>query len=140
MALSVPAATGPLPGFRYASAEVPFSDIDRIETRGEIYRELMVPQLMRAASIVRKDGSRHQLGFAMETSEDPALPIDEVAEVIARRASVPLNEKESVRAGSQVGRLASKKSSDWDTAADATEPIGRSRATSTTGWSVPITP
>lgn len=99
--LKVPRWRGPTPGLFYRSSEIPYADIAKVETRGEVYRELAVPSLMRAASIVTKAGERIALGYAQEISQDPAFPIGEIAREVALRAGVPIEERSGVRVGSQ---------------------------------------
>lgn len=103
--LKVPKFRGPTPGFRYIDRQLPHAAIDRVETRGEVYRELGVPTLMRTATVVTKDGERLPLGYAHETNEDPAFPVSRMAELIAERAHVPLVRKEDVQVGSSYRAL-----------------------------------
>lgn len=103
--LTMPAWRGPTPGLVYKQLDIPYGDIAKIEHRHEIYKEVLVPQLMHTAAIVTKDGTRHRIGYTQDTSEDQVIPVGEMAEAVARRAGVPLVEKASVRAGSQLRRL-----------------------------------
>jgi hypothetical protein len=118
--LNVPDWKGPTPGLSYIRKDIPYSDIDRIEMRGEVYKELAVPSMMRAASLVLKSGERIHLGYSHETSEDPAIPVTDIAARIAERAGVGMREKESIRVGSQYKAMF-RGTPSWDDAADETE-------------------
>ena len=70
--------------------EVPYKDLAAVETRGEIYRYMVLPVIVQSACLVRKDGKRLTLGYVRENSEDPPMPFNTIAEQIAERAGVPL--------------------------------------------------
>ena len=97
--LTVPRWRGPTPGLRYVKYEIPYSDLEKVETRGEIYKEIAVPTLLRSAVLTTKTGERIHLGYVHEASEDPAFPIAHIAEEISRRSGVPLGVKASVKVG-----------------------------------------
>lgn len=119
--LSVPRWRGPTPGLKYVKQEIKYSDLDRIETRGEIYKEIAVPTLLRSAMLTTKSGERVHLGYVHEASEDPAFPIREIADEISRRSGVPIGVKASVKVGSQYKALV-KGTPPWDMAGDAGSP------------------
>ncbi len=99
--LSVPNWRGPTPGFRLVERRLPHDEIKAIETRGEIYKELAVPMLMRSAWLVTKDDGRVKLGYAAEGKHDSALPINRIVETVCERAKVPLKDEGNVYVGSQ---------------------------------------
>ncbi|MEZ5923672.1 MAG: hypothetical protein R3D57_04740 [Hyphomicrobiaceae bacterium] len=119
--LSVPRWRGPTPGLRYVTREIPYSELEKIETRGEIYKEIAVPTLMRSAMLTTKGGERVHLGYVHEASEDPAFPVREIAEEISRRSGVPIGVKASVKVGSQYKALV-KGTPPWDMAGDTGSP------------------
>lgn len=94
---TLPAGRGPTPMVRYASAEVPYSEIERVETRREIYGNALVPVMLKGARIVTKDGRMHRLGYVTETDQDAALPCVVIAERIAARAGQKVVDRGSVR-------------------------------------------
>lgn len=94
---TLPAGRGPTPMVRYASAEVPYSEIERVETRREIYGSALVPVMLKGARIVTKDGRMHRLGYVTETDQDAALPYVVIAEHIAARAGQKVVDRGSVR-------------------------------------------
>jgi hypothetical protein len=119
--LTVPRWRGPTPGLRYVTRSIPYSDLDKIETRGEIYKEIAVPTLLRSAMLTTKSGERVHLGYVHEASEDPAFPIREIADEIARRSGVPIGVKASVKVGSQYKALF-RGTPPWDMGGDAGSP------------------
>jgi hypothetical protein len=119
--LTVPRWRGPTPGLRYVTREIPYSELDKIETRGEIYKEIAVPTLLRSAMLTTRSGERIHLGYVHEASEDPAFPIREIADEIARRSGVPIGVKASVKVGSQYKALV-KGTPSWDMGGDAGSP------------------
>lgn len=90
---------GPTPLFPYTEVEIPYQDIQAVESRGEIYHYLMMPTIMRAVSIVRKDGERFTLGYTRDNPTDPPLPFHDIASEIARRAGVEVKDRGFVEAG-----------------------------------------
>ncbi len=105
---------GPMPLFPYTEIEIPYNQILAVETRGEIYRYLLLPTLMRSVSIVRKDGERFTLGYIRESTTDPAVPFNEVAEQIAERAGVSINKRGVVDCGNRF-RVMIQDEPSWDT-------------------------
>ncbi|WP_088348788.1 MULTISPECIES: hypothetical protein [Rhodomicrobium] len=96
---------GPTPFFPYTECEVPYKDLASVETRGEIYRYLVLPVIVQSACLVRKDGKRLTLGYVRENPEDPSMPFHTIAEQIARRAGVPLVHKGIVEGNSGLRAL-----------------------------------
>ncbi|MFO1171143.1 MAG: hypothetical protein U1E49_09250 [Hyphomicrobiaceae bacterium] len=119
--LTVPRWRGPTPGLRYVKYEIPYSELDKVETRGEIYKEIAVPTLLRSAVLTTKTGERIHLGYVHEASEDPAFPIAHIAEEISRRSGVPLGVKASVKVGSQYKALV-KGTPAWEMGGDSGSP------------------
>lgn len=95
--LSLPSGRGATPMLRYFKAEIPYSDIDRVETRREIYGTTLTPVMLRGARIITKDGSAHRLGYVTETEQDAALPYLTIAEDIAARAGKTIVDTGNVR-------------------------------------------
>lgn len=119
--LTVPKWRGPTPGLRYVTREIPYSELEKVETRGEIYKEIAVPTLLRSAMLTTKSGERVHLGYVHEASGDPAFPIREIADEISRRSGVPIGVKASVKVGSQYKALV-KGTPPWDMGGDAGSP------------------
>ena len=106
---------GPMPLFPYTEVEIPYDQIAAVETRGEIYRYLIMPTLLRSVSILRKDGQRFTLGYVREDTTDPAVPFNELARRIAERAGVSVNTRGVVDCGNRF-RVMVQDEPSWDTA------------------------
>lgn len=113
--VSVPKYRGPTPSLAYVQKKMPLDQIAAVETRGEVYRELAVPMLMKTASVVSKDGDRVQLGYTTEHSSDPAFPVPDIAEAIASKAGVEIKPRGTVKVGSQYAALV-RGTAPWDDA------------------------
>ncbi len=101
----LPSWRGPTPFFPYTEIEVPYSEITAVETRGEIYRYLLLPTMMRAVSVVHRDGERLTLGYLRENSAEPAVALDEVADHLAQRAGVQVVKRGVVDGGNKFRAL-----------------------------------
>jgi len=105
---------GPMPLFPYTEVEIPYDQIAAVETRGEIYRYLIMPTLMRSVSILRKDGERFTLGYIRENTTDPAVPFNTVAARIAERAGISVGRRGVVDCGNRF-RVMVQDEPGWDT-------------------------
>jgi len=116
--LTLPAARGiAIPKFFYRTHEIPYSDIEAVETRREIYGGTIAPVMLRGARIVTKSGEKIPLGYVNEANVDPMLPIPEIASEIARRAGLAVVDHGTVR------RQVHKKLRGIRAADDAASPI-----------------
>jgi hypothetical protein len=122
---------GPMPLFPYTEAVIPYDQIAAVETRGEIYRYLLLPTLMRSVSILRKDGQRFTLGYIRESTTDPAVPFNEVAERIAERAGVSVNKRGVVDCGNRF-RVMVQNAPSWD--ASECSPVDVEKARKSEKW------
>lgn len=95
--LTLPSGRGPTPMLRYARREIPYADITGVETRRECYGGAMAPVLLKGARVHTKDGSWVRLGYVSEANVDPALPFPEIAQRIAARAGVTVEDRGTVR-------------------------------------------
>lgn len=117
---------GPMPMFPYTEIEIPYDQIAAVETRGEIYRYLVMPTLMRSVSILRKDGERFTLGYLRENTTDPAVPFNEVARRIAERAGVSVNQRGVVDCGNRF-RVMVQDEPSWDSMECSTVDVEKAR-------------
>ena len=117
---------GPMPLFPYTEMEVPYDQIAAVETRGEIYRYLLLPTLMRSVSIVRKDGERFTLGYIRENTTDPAVPFNEVAQRLAEGAGVGVTRRGVVDCGNRF-RVMVQDEPGWDTAECSSDDVEKAR-------------
>src|SRR5690606_20446144 len=93
-----PAARGiAMPKFFYRTHEIPYSDIEAVETRREIYGGAIAPVMLRGARIVTKSGEKIPLGYVNEANVDPMMPVSEIASEIARRAGLGVVDHGTVR-------------------------------------------
>lgn len=97
----IPNWRGPLPLFPYQKVSLTYENVQAVESRGEIYREAIIPVLMRSSCIVTKDGDRHVLGYMKEHATDPAFPFSEISHEIAMRSGLPLQDRGTILAGGQ---------------------------------------
>ncbi len=88
--MTLPAARGPTPKMRYKSYDIPYEDIQTVETRREIYGRTVAPVLLQGARIVTKNGDKIPIGYVSEANVDPTFPYPEIARQIAERARLPL--------------------------------------------------
>jgi len=96
--LTLPAARGvAMPKFFYRKHEIPYSEIDLVETRREVYGGTLAPVMLRGARIVTKTGDKVPLGYVSEANVDPMLPVPEIASEIARRTGTEVMDRGTVR-------------------------------------------
>jgi cation transporter-like permease len=95
--MTLPSGRGPTPMLFYKSYQVPYDQVQSVETRREIYGGSLVPVLLKGARIVTKDGKSIPIGYISETNVDPAFPFPEIAKKIAERARLPLIDRGNVR-------------------------------------------
>jgi hypothetical protein len=126
---------GPSPLFPYTETAVPYADLAAVETRGEIYRYLVLPVSVRSACLVRKDGKRLTLGYIRSNSLDHSMPFHAIAEDVARRAGVPLVDRGTVEAGRGLRALVQEEP-DWDAPEIAADRVAHLQARESLGWKI----
>lgn len=95
--MMLPAGRGPTPMLRYKSYDIPYDQVQTVETRREIYGGSLVPVLLKGARLITKDGKAVPIGYVSEANVDPAFPYNEIAKSIADRARLPLIDRGNVR-------------------------------------------
>jgi len=95
--MTLPAGRGPTPMLRYKSYDIPYEDVQTVETRREIYGGSVVPVLLKGARLITKDDKSISLGYVSEANVDPCFPYTEIAKKIADRARLPLIDRGNVR-------------------------------------------
>lgn len=96
--LTLPAARGiAIPKLFYKTRIIPYSDIEAVETRREVYGGAIAPVMLRGARIVTKSGDKIPLGYVSEANVDPVFPVPEIAAEIARRAGLEVVDHGTVR-------------------------------------------
>ena len=82
---------------RFVNTEIPYDQIDRVETRCVLFGRTFAPVLLRATRIVTKDGRHVRLGNVNEDNIDQALPFPEIGAKIAERAGARIVDGGMVR-------------------------------------------
>ena len=118
--MTLPSGRGPTPVLRYRSHEVPYDQIKAVETRGEVYGGSVAPVLLKGARLILKDDSAVKLGYVSEANTDPCFPFPEIAQQIAARAGVPVEQKGCVRRSAQKKFLGLKR----ELIDEAEKPVG----------------
>ena len=118
--MTLPSGRGPTPVLRYRSHEVPYDQIKAVETRGEVYGGSVAPVLLKGARLILKDDSAVKLGYVSEANTDPCFPFPEIAQQIAARAGVPVEQKGCVRRSAQKKFLGLKR----ELIDESEEPVG----------------
>jgi hypothetical protein len=95
--MTLPAGRGPTPMLRYRSYDIPYDQVQTVETRREIYGGSLVPVLLKGARLITKDEKTIPIGYVSEANVDPAFPYPEIAKKIAERARLPLIDRGNVR-------------------------------------------
>ena len=129
--LTLPQGSGATPMLRFADAEVPYDQIQAVETRCVLFGRTFAPVLLRATRIVTKDGRHIRLGNVNEDNVDQALPFPEIGAKIAERAGVGIVDGGMVRRSIErrvlgfIGRKTSLENSAAVTEAEMAEINGR---------------
>lgn len=110
--LTLPSGRGPTPKLMYRTHEVPYADIEAIETRRELYGGALAPVLLKGSRLMLKDGTAIPLGYVSEANVDPAFPFNEIAERIAARAGLNVTDRGTVRRSVQKKMLGIKAGED----------------------------
>lgn len=89
---------GVLPLPRLIRADIPYSDVRSVESREEIYSTFGLTTMLRAYSLVTRDGTRLPLGVMAENAGFQ-MPFDRAAALIAERAHTGIVVRGAVRVG-----------------------------------------
>jgi hypothetical protein len=73
-----PRAAAPRPMLRLVDREVPYEQIQAVETRCVLFGRTFAPVLMRATRLLTRDGEHIRLGNVNEDNVDKALPFPEI--------------------------------------------------------------
>jgi hypothetical protein len=95
--LTLPRGSGATPMLRFVDTELPYDQIDRVETRCVLFGRTFAPVLLRATRIVTKDGHHVRLGNVNEDNVDEGMPFPEIGARIAERAGVGIVDGGMVR-------------------------------------------
>ena len=88
---------GPVPLPPYEKLELTYDNVQKIETRNEVYQTLFFSNLMRVSSFVTRDGNRYILGYSKENAIDPALPFADISYELAARSALPIANRGTIK-------------------------------------------
>jgi hypothetical protein len=129
--ITLPQGSGAIPMLRFKDREVPYDQIQAVETRCVLFGNVMAPVLLRATRLLTKDGAHIRLGTVNEDNVDPALPFPEIGAKIAERAGVNIEDGGTVRRSIErrvlgiIGRKTAPENSPPLTAAEIEDLQGR---------------
>ena len=86
--ITLPQGSGATPMLRFVNRDIPYKDIEAVETRRVLFGKTMTPVLLRATRLRTKDGGHVRLGNVNEDNVDAALPFPEIGARIAERAAI----------------------------------------------------
>jgi hypothetical protein len=95
--ITLPQGSGATPMLRFVDREVPYDQIEAVETRSVLFGNVLAPVLLRATRLKTKDGTYVRLGNVNEDNVDAALPFPEIGRKIAERAGVSVIDGGTVR-------------------------------------------
>jgi hypothetical protein len=95
--ITLPQGSGATPMLRFVNREIPYSEIQAVETRCVLFGNALAPVLLRATRLLAKDGQHIRLGNVNEDNVDQALPFPEIGAKIAGRAGVQIVDGGTVR-------------------------------------------
>jgi hypothetical protein len=95
--ITLPQGSGATPMLRFVNRDVPYSDIEAVETRSVLFGNALAPVLLRATRLRNKDGGHVRLGNVNEDNVDAALPFPEIGRKIAERAGCQVVDAGTVR-------------------------------------------
>lgn len=129
--ITLPQGSGATPMLRFVNKDVPYDQIEAVETRSVLFGNAMAPVLLRATRLKLKDGQYVRLGNVNEDNVDQALPFPEIGARIAQRAGVGIIDGGMVRRSVErrvlglIGRKTAPENSPEVTPADMAEINGR---------------
>jgi hypothetical protein len=95
--VTLPQGSGATPMLRFVDREIPYEQVQAVETRCVLFGCTFAPVLLRATRLVTKDGQHVRLGNVNEDNVDAALPFPEIGRRIAERAGVDIVDGGTVR-------------------------------------------
>ena len=122
----------PMPTFR--TIEIPYDQVQQVETRSEVYASRLLPTVLKSTRITTRDGNRLVLGLVNEHNVDQAFPFPEIGGKIAARAGIVVADRGMVRR-SIPGRLLGSTAAPADNVPlTETEIAGITRRHRRNGW------
>jgi hypothetical protein len=88
--VTLPQGSGATPMVTFVDREIPYDQIEAVETRNVLFGKALAPVLLRSTRLRTKDGHHVRLGNVYEDNMDAALPFPEIGAKIAERAGCPV--------------------------------------------------
>jgi hypothetical protein len=95
--ITLPQGSGATPMLRFSNKEIPYDQIEAVETRRVLFGNALAPVLLRATRLRTRDGQHVRLGNVYEDNVDQAMPCPEIGAKLAERANCQLIDGGSVR-------------------------------------------
>jgi hypothetical protein len=95
--VTLPQGSGAQPMLRFVDREIPYDQIEAVETRCVLFGNALAPVLLRATRLKTKDGGHVRLGNVNEDNVDAALPFPAIGAKIAERAGCKVVDGGTVR-------------------------------------------
>jgi hypothetical protein len=95
--VTLPQGSGAQPMLRFVNREIPYAEIEAVETRSVLFGNALAPVLLRATRLRTRDGKHVRLGNVNEDNIDAALPFPEIGHRIAERAGCSVIDGGTVR-------------------------------------------
>lgn len=95
--ITLPQGSGATPMLRFVDREIPYDQIEAVETRSVLFGNAMAPVLLRATRLRTRDGQHVRLGNVNEDNVDQAMPFPEIGAKIAQRAGFDVTDAGLVR-------------------------------------------
>src|SRR5262245_1162769 len=133
--ITLPQGSGATPMLRFVNRDIPYDQIQAVETRCVLFGNRWAPVLLRATRLVMHDGQHIRLGNVSEDNVDQHLPFPEIGAKIAQRAGVSVLDGGMVRRSIErrilgfFGRKTAIEESPQVTQAEMTEIAGRHKRT-----------
>ena len=133
--LTLPQGSGAQPMLRFVNREIPYDQVQAVETRCVLFGKRWAPVLLRSTRLLTRDGQHVRLGNVSEDNVDQALPFPEIGAKIAQRAKVSVVDGGMVRRSIErrilgfIGRKTAIEASPPITQAELTEIAGRHKRT-----------
>ena len=95
--ITLPQGSGATPMLRFSNKEIPYDQIEAVETRRVLFGNALAPVLLRATRLRTKDGQHVRLGNVYEDNVDQAMPCPEIGAKLAERANCEVVDGGTVR-------------------------------------------
>ena len=95
--ITLPQGSGATPMLRFFNKEIPYDQIEAVETRRVLFGNALAPVLLRATRLRTKDGQHVRLGNVYEDNVDQAMPCPEIGAKLAERANCQVIDGGTVR-------------------------------------------